>query len=140
MIDFNLKKPEIQKLAEKHKIKFIVLFGSQVKGIPGEDSDFDIAIYTDRLNFFDKYSEILSDLAKIFGVFEDKIDLTDLKNANILLRYEITSEGKLLYGRELDYLELKSFAFRDYIAAQSLFNLEYLIIKKKQKLFAKNLK
>ncbi|MBU3965241.1 hypothetical protein KJ695_01535 [Patescibacteria group bacterium] len=34
MIDFNSKKPEIEKLAEKYKIKFIVSFGSRAKGVP----------------------------------------------------------------------------------------------------------
>lgn len=143
MIDFNSKKVEIWKIAEKHKIKFIVLFGSRAKDAFREDSDFDVAVYMDGFNDMGdmgKYSDVLSDLARFLEVFEDKIDLTDLKNANLLLRYEITQEGKLLFGSELDYLQLKAFAFRDYIAAKSLLNLEYFIAKKKQKLFAKNLK
>lgn len=140
MLDFNLKKLEIQKIAEKHKIKFIVLFGSQTKGAPREDSDFDVAVYMDEFHNIGKYSDVLSDFARIFGVFEDKIDLTDLKDANLLLRYEITREGKLLFGNELDYLEFKAFAFRDYISARSLLDLEYFIARKKQEIFAKNLR
>ncbi len=69
MIDINSKKLEIRNIAEKHKIKFVVLFGSRAKGAPREDSDFDVAVYMD--NFYDmgKYSDALSDLARIFGVF-----------------------------------------------------------------------
>lgn len=140
MIDFNSKKTEIKGLAEKYKIKFIVLFGSRVKGNPREDSDFDVAVYTDNFHEMGKYSDMLVGLANIFGVFEDKIDLTDLKNANPLLRYEITSKGKLVFGNELEYLQLEAFAFRDYIGAKSLMDLEYSLVKKKQKLFVKNLK
>ena len=140
MIDFNSKKLKIKKLAEKHKIKFIVFFGSRAKGVPREDSDFDIAVYMDEFHEMGKYSDVLAGLANIFGVFEDKIDLTDLKNANPLLRYEITREGKLLYGDELGYLHFKAFAFRDYIASKSLLDLEYFLARKKQKLFAKSLK
>ncbi len=140
MFDINSKKPELEKLAEKHKIKFIVLFGSRAKGNPREDSDFDIAVFMDNFYDMEKYSDALSGLARIFGVFEDKIDLTDLKNANPLLRYEITRQGKLLFGNDLDYLQLKAFAFRDYIASMSLLDLEYVIIRKKQGIFAKNLK
>lgn len=140
MIDFNSKKSEIEALAEKHKIKFIVLFGSRVKGTPREDSDFDVAVYMDNFHEMGKYSDVLAGLANVFGVFEDKIDLTDLKNANPLLRYEITSKGKLVLGNELEYLQLEAFAFRDYIGAKSLMELEYSLAKKKQKLFVKNLK
>ncbi len=140
MLDINFKKPEIEKMAEKHKIKFIVLFGSRAKGAFREDSDFDVAVYMHGFNDMEKYSDALSCFANIFGVFEDKIDLTDLKNANPLLRYEITLKGNLLFGNELDYLQLKAFAFREYVAARPLLDLEYFIAKKKQKLFAKNLK
>ena len=42
---------------------------------------------------------MLENFAKIFSVSEDKIDLTDLNNANILLRYEITRNGILLFGK-----------------------------------------
>lgn len=136
MININSKKSQIEKLAKKREIKFVVLFGSQAKGVPRKNSDFDIAVYMDKFSDLDKYSDALFELAKIFGVSEDKIDLTDLKNADPLLRYEITSKGKLLYGDELDYLNLKAFSFRDYISAKHLMDLEYFLIKKKQKLFA----
>ena len=59
-----------------------------------------------------------------------KIDLTDLNNANILLRYEITRNGIILFGDPQDYEELRAFSFRDYIDAKSLFELEDIIIKK----------
>jgi len=78
-----------------------------------------------------KYSEMLENFAKIFSANEDKIDLTDLNNANILLRYEITKNGVLLFGDPQDYEELKSFSFRDYVDAKPLFDLEDKIIKKR---------
>ena len=53
---------------------------------------------------------------------------------NRCLRYEVTSRGNLLYGNELEYLELKSFAFRDYVDARGLFNLEKIMIGKRHKL------
>ena len=74
---------------------------------------------------------MLENFAKIFSTNEDKIDLTDLSNANILLRYEITRNGILLFGDSQDYEELKAFSFRDYMDAKSLFELESIIIKKR---------
>src|SRR3989344_3803751 len=79
---------------------------------------------------FDK--EKLNDFAKISSASEDKIDLTDLNNDNILLRYEITRGGVLLFGDPQDYEELKAFSFRDYVDAKPLFDLEDKIIKKRK--------
>jgi len=140
MIDINLKKSEIEKLAEKHKIKFIVLFGSRAKGVFREDSDFDVAVYMDGFNDMNIYNAALFGLGEILDIPAEKIDLTNLKNANPLLRYEIAREGKLLFGNEMSYLEFKAFAFRDYIAAKSLLDLEYFLIKKRHKLLEKYVK
>jgi len=128
-------KEKLNKYAEKADIKFAVLFGSQAGGKLADESDFDIAVsLKDRKSIFDdlgKYSEMLENFAKIFSVSEDKIDLTDLNNANILLRYEITRNGILLFGDSQDYEEFKAFSFRDYMDAKSLFELEDKIIKKR---------
>src|SRR3989338_9932512 len=136
-------KEKLNKYAEKADIKFAVLFGSQVGGKLADESDFDIAVsLKDRKSIFDdlgKYSEMLENFAKIFSVSEDKIDLTDLNNANILLRYEITRNGVLLFGDSQDYEEFKAFSFRDYMDAKSLFELEDKIIKKRLSFIKENL-
>src|SRR3989304_4377670 len=128
-----MKLTEIQRLqlenfASRNNIRFIVLFGSQSQARPQEGSDYDIAVSLKGgksfMSDFDVYSQILDGLSTILQIAYEKIDLTDLDNANILLRYEITSRGKLLYGNELDYLELKSFVFRDHIDARGLRDLE----------------
>lgn len=128
-------KEKFNNFAKKAGIKFAVLFGSRASGSIKEESDFDIAVsLKDGKSIFDdrgKYSEMLENFAKTFSTNEDKIDLADLSNANILLRYEITQNGVLLFGNEQDYEELKAFSFRDYVDARSLFELEDIIIKKR---------
>ena len=138
-----LSKLQVSQLAEfasQNSIRFIVLFGSQTQTISREGADFDIAVSVQGgksfMSDFELYSRILDGLSTILGIPYDKIDLSDLDNANILLRYEITLKGKLLYGNELDYLELKSFAFRDYIDAGKLNDLETLLIRKRQKMIS----
>ncbi len=130
----------IEKLAKKYKIKFIVLFGSQAVKSPRKDSDFDIAIFMDKFNNLDVYNNVLFGLSALLKISEEKIDLTDFKNANPLLRYEITSKGKLLFGDEMEYLEFKAFSFRDYIASKKLLDLESFLIKKRHKLLGEALK
>lgn len=133
MLEFN--KEKLNNYAKKAGIKFAVLFGSRTVEKVADKSDFDIAVsFKDGKSIFDdleKYSEMLENFAKIFSTTEDKIDLTDLNNANILLRYEITGNGILLFGDSQDYEELKAFSFRDYMDAKSLFELESIIIKKR---------
>ena len=87
-------KEKLNNYAERAGIKFVVLFGSQAVGNVANGSDFDIAVsFKDGKSIFDdlvKYSEMLENFSKIFFAGDKKIDLTDLNNANILLRYEIT--------------------------------------------------
>src|SRR3989338_7393893 len=128
-------KEKLNDFAKKADIKRIVVFGSRGLKTAKDESDFDIAVsLKNGKSIFDelgKYSEMLEDFAKIFSANEDKIDLTDLNNANILLRYEITKGGVLLFGDSQDYEEFKAFSFRDYVDAKPLFDLEDKIIKKR---------
>ncbi|OHA53953.1 MAG: hypothetical protein A2Z62_01385 [Candidatus Terrybacteria bacterium RIFCSPLOWO2_02_42_20] len=136
-------KEKLNDFAKKADIKFAVLFGSRAVERVADESDFDIAVsLKNGKSIFDdlgKYSEMLENFAKIFSANEDKIDLTDLNNANILLRYEITKNGVLLFGDPQDYEELKSFSFRDYVDAKPLFDLEDKIIKKRLSFIKENL-
>lgn len=143
--NINIDKEKIKALALENNVKFVVLFGSFASDKEKKESDIDVALYLNgnQLVFknFPAYSQILSGLIKIFSASDKKIvDIVDLKTANILLRYEITSKGKLLYGDEIDYEDYKSFAFRDYIDARRLFEVEDSLIKKRQKLIADILK
>lgn len=138
MTDFSESQSKLESFAKERQIKFIVLFGSQAQETSRERSDFDVAVYlAGGRSLFDEarfYLEFQEKLAEFFEVEVDKIDLTDLARANILFRYEITSRGQLLCGEELDYLEYKAFAFRDYMDARPLFRLEELLINKRQQL------
>lgn len=135
MLKFDFDKEKLNNFCEKAGIKFALLFGSRAGGNTKEESDFDIAVsLKNGKSIFEdmgKYSEMLESFAKIFFAGDNKIDLTDLRNANILLKYEITQNGVLLFGNDQDYEELKSFSFRDYVDARSLFELEDIIIKKR---------
>lgn len=143
MISISKIKSEICKFAEKYGIKFIILFGSQAKETLKKESDFDIAIFlNDRRSIFDDsklYSELLENFSNVFNVKEDEIDLTDLNSANILLRYDVTSGGRLLYGDENNYAQYRAFAFREYIDAKPLFNLEDYLINKRRRLIGEAL-
>lgn len=126
---------QLSLFAQKNGIKFVVLFGSQVKEITREDSDFDIAVLTtpekDIKANMDSYNNILFSLSEILKIPDYKTDLTNLNRANILLRHEVIFGGKLIYGNENEYEEFKAFVFREYIDAKPLFDLEDFLVRKK---------
>lgn len=131
-----IDREKLNNFAEKAGIRFAVLFGSRVDGNAEKESDFDIAVsLKNNKSIFEdlgKYSELLENFSKIFSAGDNKIDLTDLNNANILLRYEITRKGVLLFGNAQGYEDFKAFSFRDYVDAKPLFELEDKIIKRRQ--------
>lgn len=133
---------QLNEFAYKNGIKFIILFGSQADKTYSEGSDFDIAVLTSTAKSIDRleyYNNILFGISEILCISDYKIDLTNLNNADPLLRYEIVSNGLLLYGDEVDYLSFKSFAFRDYIETEDLRLLEKELILKRQKLIAEKI-
>lgn len=135
------QREQLNKFAQENGIKFIVLFGSRAKEAPvREDSDYDIAVLTvpekNIEKSMDNYNNVLFGLSKILNIPDYKTDLTNLNNANILLKYHITSSGILLYGNKINFEELKSDAYRDYVDARPLFNLERILIYKKQKILS----
>lgn len=136
-----IDKEKLEDYAKKRGIKFIVLFGSQAKGISQEGSDFDIAVL--RMNKknsdLNVYNEILFGLCEILNIPDYKIDLTDLNYADPFLKYEITANGKLLYGNDKEYAIYKVFAARDYIETEDLRKLTEKLVFKKQKLLAEKI-
>lgn len=129
---------QLEEFSSKHGVRFIVLFGSQLNEFQREDSDYDVAISLYGIKSvtsdFDLYSQVLEALSTILNIPYENIDLADLDKANVLLRHEITLRGQLLIGDELDYLELKSVAFREYMDANGLRELETCLINKRQRL------
>lgn len=136
-----IDKDKLNKEALKKGIKMIVLFGSRAKGSCREDSDFDIAVLANKniMDDSDFYNEILFFLSAALKIPDYKIDLTDIRTDNILLRYRIFLESRLIYGEKMLFHEYKSFAYREYLDANKLFDLEDKIIKKRQKLLARSL-
>lgn len=131
------RRNEFKKSAKELGISFIILFGSRANKKFHERSDFDIAVFfTDKTSFLGNlrlYSKTLDLLSRAMQIPPEKMDLTCLNDANILLRYEITAGGKLLFGNPVDFAQYRGFAFRDYIDAKPLFQLENLLISQKQK-------
>lgn len=130
-----IDRKKLNREALKLGIKMIILFGSQTKSQTGRESDYDVAVLTvpeKNISDLENYSEILFSLSNSLDIPDYKIDLTNLNEANFLLLYEIMSKGELIYGEKDLFDERRALAFREYIDAKPLFDLEDYLIKKRQ--------
>ncbi|MGH7461136.1 MAG: type VII toxin-antitoxin system MntA family adenylyltransferase antitoxin [Longimicrobiales bacterium] len=111
-------------------LRMVVLFGSRATGSPPpqSDSDLDLAIAFvngQRREFWDCHDA----LAELFP--GQSLDLVFLSDADPLFRWEILSEGVLLWGDVDDFLEMRAFAYRDFHDSADLRALERTLSMKK---------
>jgi len=134
-MNLKINKEKIKEIAQKYNLEMVLLFGSQVNSRARPDSDVDVAYSAKKQLSVDEKIGFNNELCDFFK--KDIVDQVDIKNANPLLLHEISTNSKLIFGKEIDYLEFKAFTFRNYIDSQSLFNLEELLIKKRHQEFGK---
>ena len=109
-------KPQIKKLAEKHGLSLVILFGSQVAGKTHKESDYDFAYLSDKKLSFEDEGKIIIDLAEVIGARDERlINLTDIKKAGAFLLKEIFDRHHVLFTPtgmfmiHTEYLPLKIF-------------------------------
>ncbi|MDO8593068.1 MAG: nucleotidyltransferase domain-containing protein [bacterium] len=128
-IDFEKLKPELAKIAEKHGLKLVVLYGSRATGQIRPDSDIDIAVLGKRMINFDEHLELIGEFTGLFQT--DEVDIKLLHHVDPLFRQEVMRDGVLLYGSDYDFASFKAYAFRDYMDSGDLFRLKRIFIKKR---------
>lgn len=109
---------DLDKLAKKHGIKFIALYGSFVHK-KKEPSDIDIAlIFNDekKVLTIDEYSELTRFFSVYFKQPFNEIDIVVLnKMSSPVLRYQATKEPKLIYGNEKEFLTWRAMILKIYM-------------------------
>ncbi len=98
--------PEIKKLAEKHRLSFVTLFGSQARGNVHPDSDIDIAVIGkddhDKMRLMADFSDLLK---------REDVEVVNLAHASPTLMHSVVKDGVLLYERENgEFLKWKLYA------------------------------
>ena len=95
----NNKRKQIQQFFQKEPVVAVYLFGSQAAGRTGPMADFDFGILFDsnlttdkrfkkRLQYIGYFSKLLQ---------TDDLDVIDLFEAPVFLKYEVVKHKKLLY-------------------------------------------
>lgn len=103
---------DLQKLAKKYKLNFMVLFGSVSKGKTHAESDIDIAVDVKTKM---SLSRELALRSALFKIFKKEIDLAFIKEASPLLLREIASEGKFLCGNRQKFRNFRVIAMMRFI-------------------------
>lgn len=89
--DWKLEIHEI--LFERLKPAFIIVFGSYAKGSEREDSDLDLAYYSNtHLTSYERFL-IAGDIAEICNI---EVDLIDIRQVDTVFGAQIFSTGELL--------------------------------------------
>lgn len=99
-------------LKDKLKARFIYLFGSFARGEGREDSDIDLAIYTDRdISPYDLF--IIAN--KLSFQVKREVQIVDLKNIDTVFAAQIVGTREELYCEdEVAKANYNIRAFRDY--------------------------
>jgi len=117
------QKISLKKLARKHKIKLILLFGSQADNKIHQTSDLDIGVlFEEKKINFKNISQVIMDLGNIFP--EQEIDVAIINHADPLFLKKILERYHLLYGKKSDLAKLKLYSFHSYLDYQKYFDLE----------------
>lgn len=93
-----------QLLSGETDIEFAVLVGSRTTGTTHSGSDWDIALQWDaRLDWIEvlgKTKTLRRKMAEAISVASDKIDLIELRRANLAMRAEVAEGGLPLLGED----------------------------------------
>ena len=103
------QKQQLDSIRKKYKIRLILAFGSQIRGIVHRESDLDLGVLYEEEQ---KPLEVALDLQKVFPHHE--VDLVNLNRADPLLLNEVNKECRLLAGDETDYHNFRTHAFHRY--------------------------
>src|SRR3989338_10131415 len=121
---------QLNKLGHKYSLRFIILHGSHATGRARIESDIDIAVLPKKNLPPRRFLSLCNELGRVFTSFS--IDCKSLARTESLFRYQVVTNGRLLYGDHTAYEEYRAYARRTYDDARPLRELESILIRKAQ--------
>lgn len=113
----------LRNVAERHGIVLLVQFGSSITGATHARSDTDLAVLlADPDVSFVRLAELDDDLHALMP--DRPVDVAVINRADPLFLKKILETGRLLYGPERRFQELKLYAFRRYQDHRKYLRLE----------------
>ena len=112
MLTKEIEQQLIDTINKQLNTHFIVLFGSFAKGTAREDSNIDLAYFSDQqLSSYERFI-LAGELATVAG---HEVDLVDIKEIDTVLTMQIFSEGVPIYMQdENEFIRQKMRAYSMY--------------------------
>lgn len=130
---------KIEDIAQKHQLKLLLLFGSQVSGKTHSKSDYDFAFLSQKEFDFGDRARLRDDLASLVD-FTAEVEEVDLKQATPFLLKQILTNHSVVHSSGSAYEEFYSFAFRTCLESKRLFDLQDALyrntVEKYRKIYA----
>lgn len=123
-------KAKISDVAEKYRLKFVILYGSRATGKARPESDIDIAVLGRRKISPEELLNLIGEFCDLFNT--DNVDVKSLHNANIFFAHQATYNGILLYGDEHQFNLYKIYNLRSFQESKILRRLRDALIRKRQ--------
>lgn len=138
-LPFAFDKEKIARVAQDHKLLFVILFGSKARGErENVESDLDIAVLSSQKSDYGLFKKLFSDFSNIFR--GHNVDVRFLNDRDLLFRFQVVKDGVLLFGSEKDYSVYKLSIMRQYQDdGQKYFPMLDRMIEVKQKLLEESL-
>lgn len=113
MLEDNILKQMIQKINKEILTDFIILFGSFAKGTIHNESDIDLAYFSNhQLSPYERFL-LAGELANISGY---EVDLIDIRQIDTIFTMQIFSEGKVIFmGDNNEYTRQQMRAYSMYV-------------------------
>ncbi len=105
---------DVTDAGELPPLELVIRFGSTATGRARPDSDVDIAVWSERELTLDERGRVVVELARRYGLNEDRIDLIDLRTVSPLLLHEVAEKGALLEGDPDDFIRFRVRAWKAY--------------------------
>jgi predicted nucleotidyltransferase len=121
----------IKSVAERHRLRLVVLYGSYAKGTATASSDIDIAVLGESLLSFEEMLSLQNEFSDLFPGRE--VDVKSLHRAVPFFRYHVMKDGKLLFGDRRLFTNFKVYAIRAHQENFKLRKLRDALIEKRQK-------
>ncbi|MFH1564987.1 MAG: nucleotidyltransferase domain-containing protein [bacterium] len=129
MLQIDEIKSKIKKIAKKHKLSLVLLFGSQATGKTHANSDVDIAFVSEKHLRPSDAAKIQLEISQKLKI--KNLELVDLKNATPLLLKQIAQKSILLYEKEqFVFANFKIYGFKRFMEAKNLLKLRDLSLDK----------
>lgn len=126
---------DLQKVAERHRIRLMIQFGSTVTGQRHPRSDLDLAVLLDSPDLsMQTMLEIQESLQELFR--GQTVDLAFINRADPLFLKKMVERCRLLYGDARDLARLRLYAFKRYQDHRRFLELERRYVERQASRYA----